>query len=238
MEWFVVFAVVAVVAIAIVLRFLKSSHSVRDDAPGYTRNDPLFTAAEISFLGALEQAVGNEYRVFGKVRVVDVVSVGNTKDRSARQSAFNRISSKHFDFLVCTQDDISIKAAIELNDKSHESRKGRERDRLLTEVCESASLPLLFVRAQHSYSVAELREKVLGLLDGEAAPTAAEPMPQEQDTPACPKCSSPMVRRVSKKGANAGAEFWGCSEYPRCRGVIASTQQRHDVVVALPADQS
>lgn len=34
----------------------------------------------------------------------------------------------------------------------------------------------------------------------------------------CPKCSLPMVRRTAKKGANAGQEFWGCLDYPRCRG--------------------
>ena len=36
--------------------------------------------------------------------------------------------------------------------------------------------------------------------------------------PACPKCSQRMVRRTAKKGANAGKDFWGCSDYPRCRG--------------------
>lgn len=36
--------------------------------------------------------------------------------------------------------------------------------------------------------------------------------------PNCPRCGSAMVRRVAKKGANAGSEFWGCSAYPQCRG--------------------
>ena len=29
-----------------------------------------------------------------------------------------------------------------------------------------------------------------------------------------------MVRRTARRGANAGREFWGCSEFPRCRGVV------------------
>ena len=37
--------------------------------------------------------------------------------------------------------------------------------------------------------------------------------------PTCPICSSPMVRRVAKRGANAGNSFWGCSTYPHCRGI-------------------
>ena len=34
----------------------------------------------------------------------------------------------------------------------------------------------------------------------------------------CPVCESPMVLRASKKGRNAGEKFWGCSNFPKCRG--------------------
>ena len=36
----------------------------------------------------------------------------------------------------------------------------------------------------------------------------------------CPKCGGQMVMREVKKGDNAGKQFWGCSNYPRCRGII------------------
>lgn len=41
----------------------------------------------------------------------------------------------------------------------------------------------------------------------------------ETDVPSCPKCGSSMVRRTAKSGANAGNSFWGCSQYPACRGI-------------------
>lgn len=44
-------------------------------------------------------------------------------------------------------------------------------------------------------------------------PSVAKPV-----APTCPRCAQSMVRRTAKKGANAGQEFWGCSDYPRCRG--------------------
>ena len=28
-----------------------------------------------------------------------------------------------------------------------------------------------------------------------------------------------MIKRVAKKGVNAGKEFWSCSAYPQCNGV-------------------
>jgi len=40
------------------------------------------------------------------------------------------------------------------------------------------------------------------------------------ETPDCPKCGQPMIRRTAKKGKNAGKTFWGCSQYPKCRGTI------------------
>jgi restriction system protein len=47
-----------------------------------------------------------------------------------------------------------------------------------------------------------------------AASTAATPA----GSPACPVCQSAMVKRTAKRGANAGSAFWGCSQYPGCKG--------------------
>lgn len=58
-----------------------------------------------------------------------------------------------------------------------------------------------------------------------AAPKATVPEPVAalartiHDSPTCPKCSSGMVRRTAKRGANTGGAFWGCQTYPACRGV-------------------
>jgi predicted RNA-binding Zn-ribbon protein involved in translation (DUF1610 family) len=38
---------------------------------------------------------------------------------------------------------------------------------------------------------------------------------------ACPKCGSEMILRTTKSGENAGKQFWGCSQFPRCRSVIS-----------------
>src|SRR5205823_13144179 len=36
--------------------------------------------------------------------------------------------------------------------------------------------------------------------------------------PACPRCGSEMVIKEARRGANAGGKFWGCPNYPDCRG--------------------
>jgi len=35
----------------------------------------------------------------------------------------------------------------------------------------------------------------------------------------CPRCGAEMVKRTAKKGKDAGNSFWGCSTFPRCRGI-------------------
>ncbi|NLD38716.1 MAG: four helix bundle protein [Desulfatiglans sp.] len=38
--------------------------------------------------------------------------------------------------------------------------------------------------------------------------------------PLCPICGKAMVVRTAKSGKNAGNRFWGCSDYPDCKGVV------------------
>ena len=39
----------------------------------------------------------------------------------------------------------------------------------------------------------------------------------------CPKCGSSMVLREAKKGGNINKKFWGCSNFPKCRGIVNIT---------------
>jgi len=39
--------------------------------------------------------------------------------------------------------------------------------------------------------------------------------------PACRHCGKPTVLRTARTGKNAGKQFWGCTGYPECKGVVA-----------------
>ncbi len=36
----------------------------------------------------------------------------------------------------------------------------------------------------------------------------------------CPKCGANMVIRTTKRGENAGKQFYGCFNYPNCRAMV------------------
>ena len=67
-------------------------------------------------------------------------------------------------------------------------------------------------------------------------------VPASEPVPDCPKCGRPMVRRTARRRANTGSEFWGCSEFPRCRSVVAyepvvEAPVGEDSVVVAAADE-
>ncbi|WP_243443437.1 topoisomerase DNA-binding C4 zinc finger domain-containing protein [Psychrobacter sp. JCM 18903] len=41
-----------------------------------------------------------------------------------------------------------------------------------------------------------------------------------EQVPACPRCQAAMVKRVAKKGQHQGKDFFGCSQFPKCWGVV------------------
>lgn len=43
---------------------------------------------------------------------------------------------------------------------------------------------------------------------------------EKLDQKTCPKCGNSMVLRTAKSGVNAGNQFWGCSQFPKCRGLL------------------
>ncbi|MDE0856523.1 MAG: DUF2726 domain-containing protein [Nevskia sp.] len=198
-------------------------------APNYRRKDFL-SKAERSFFGVLQQAVDREGLIFAKVRLADLLTPAAGPADGGWQSAFNRIQSKHVDFILCSLGDLTPKLAIELDDASHRQARRKERDQFLETACQSAGLPLLRVPAHRDYAVRQLREQIAPFLGfpPDKHPTMELPaMPQPPapversgtEAPACPKCGAPMVRREGKSGVLAGKAFWGCSTFPQCRGL-------------------
>lgn len=52
-----------------------------------------------------------------------------------------------------------------------------------------------------------------------AARVAARQQVSVPVAPCCPQCGRPMVGRTARTGAHAGSQFWGCANYPACKGI-------------------
>lgn len=230
----VLIAVAAVVVLIIILKLVR----VRaDGGTGYESRGVLFTPAERSFMGVLEQALDSRYRVFGKIRLGDLVKPARGLSNSKRAAAQNKINQKHVDFVVCTANELALVGVLELDDTSHLRRDRAERDRFVDQVLAAAGIPILRFPAKKGYGVQEVRARLAEMMSANAksgavaapvknaapavplAPVSAKHAPSTPDgDPAlCPQCSAQMVRRQAVRGLNAGKYFWTCSTYPACR---------------------
>jgi hypothetical protein len=226
MLWVTIIVLIIVVAVALLLKPRTKRESV--EYP-YQKADSLFSPAERSFLGVLERAVGDKFKVLGKVRLADVISLISGLSKSDRQKALNRIVSKHVDFALCKKDDLSLICAIELDDSSHKKSDRKNRDDFLEKALNASSVPFIRFAARVSYNVQEVKAKIAEAtgLDVQAAPNESSSVhisggesAQPNPTRTCPKCASPMVLRKAASGKYAGKRFWGCSRYPECKTVL------------------
>ena len=158
MDWYWIVAIM--VAIGLVLAIASKRSETPKRISLFRQRDALFTAAERSFLGVLDQASSGRYRVFGKVRIADVIAPVKGLDKRTWSRVFNRITAKHFDFVLCDPQTLKVKAVIELNDKSHTSSRRIERDELVGRACADAGLALRMVKAQRSYSLETVKQVV------------------------------------------------------------------------------
>src|SRR5258705_12089688 len=102
--------------------------SLRDGPLPYERRGVLLSPAEINFLRTLQLAAREDWLIFSMVRLVDIIKV-RPKTRKF-QSWNSRIQGKRLDFVLCDQETLDVKLAIELEDSAPQFGSGR-RDRFV-----------------------------------------------------------------------------------------------------------
>ncbi|KZZ49434.1 hypothetical protein A3759_03765 [Thalassolituus sp. HI0120] len=126
----------------------------------YVSAKKLFTASERSFLGVLDAAVGEKYRIMGKVRIADIISPERNMDKSSWWKLFNKVAAKHIDYVICDKDTLDIAAAVELDDSSHERKARRERDDFVNKALKAARIPLIRFKTSRTYQVEVVRTEI------------------------------------------------------------------------------
>ena len=183
----------------------------------YRTQNCLLSPAERSFYGVLQKAVGDRAVVFAKVRVGDLLYVPRGKGMMAHQ---NRIHSKHVDFVLCASDTIRVIAAIELDDASHDRPDRVSRDDFLDAAFDAAQLPLIRFAARRQNALRDVVDKIDSVLDQSADSRELKAVEASGAPPTCPKCDSPMILRTASTGPKRGSNFFGCSNYPKCREIV------------------
>lgn len=121
------------------------------------RKENLMTPAEQSFFSVLQPIVGPSCIISSKVRLADLFDVVQER---GQQAAFNKICSKHIDFVLTDPSSSRILCCIELDDSSHQRPDRIERDRFVNELFATHHLPLMRVPAAWTYYPQALRAEL------------------------------------------------------------------------------
>lgn len=129
----------------------------------YAKKTYLFSQAEFSFFRVLQHACGGRYVVCPKVGLGDLLYV--QKGAEGRQAWRNKIDRKHIDFVLCDPQTMTVVAAVELDDASHNTASAQKRDADKDKACRDAGLLLLRFAARRSYNLEEVRAKLAEIQD-------------------------------------------------------------------------
>lgn len=112
----------------------------------YRPQKSLFTPSEKRFLELLESIAGDAFRVYGKVRISDILTpdVNKWEKGSGWHWLFSQISQKHVDFVIVDKQ-FNMVCAVELNDPSHQRPDRQKRDEFVVKAFASANVPLLMI---------------------------------------------------------------------------------------------
>ncbi len=116
------------------------------------------------------------YRAFPQVRLAEIASPAESANVQLRRRALNAVMAKSVDFVICDVLTLDPVAAIEVDDRSHLLPERRDRDAFVNAVFAEIGLPLVRVKAQRTYSVADLRDRfaragVFALPQSQGAPS-------------------------------------------------------------------
>lgn len=164
----ILMGIVALVFKQYVLRLFPARRSGESGAPISIARRPILTPNEMAFFHALQRATGEQYVIFPQLPLATFVE-GRVQTLSAQTSFMNQIDRKRVDFVLVDPQDLRLHLAIEVDDRSHESERRRQRDGLVEDVLQRAGITLVRIPAAHSYDVATLRRQ-LGLRDDHSGP--------------------------------------------------------------------
>lgn len=141
--------------------FEKNRTANKQETPVYTEKEEDDDKSEIDFTNSYEARyllTKNEWQQYNtlkkvadtkgyiicpKVRLLDIIQP--RKDAPKYKTLFYKIQAKHVDFVICGSD-LKIKAVIELDDNSHDTKERKERDEFVDLILRSVGYKVIHTR--------------------------------------------------------------------------------------------
>ena len=192
------------------------------------RKSRILTAAERNFFECLMNSLSDDFYIFAKIRILDVIEAGQAANWLQSKQIGIRLADESFDYLLCKKADMTIFGVIELEnfEKGSDKKIRISREKLVSDVCKTANLRLFYFDIRQDYRSMDIRRLVTGRSSkssDRASPTHQSQLSIDGSSTSeigtlrtCPKCHSEVVTKVAVKGKRIGEKFLMCRKYPYC----------------------
>ncbi len=119
----------------------------------YRPRRALLSRGELAFYEVLRSSLRGRCGIGIKPRVADLLEVPRHQWRSRHGG---RVAQRHVDFVLYDLETTAVLLVVELDDRSHERERVRERDAFLDAALRTAGVIVLHVRAARAYDPGEL----------------------------------------------------------------------------------
>ncbi len=149
------------VAIAYILMpLLKTPSSkgpnIKSIVKNYSAQSGVMSKSELALYRVVLKHFSNDHIVTTKVRLADFIRVKShtNKGSTSKTALFSRISQKHADFLICDIKTAQPLLWIELDDKSHNTKRAKQSDDFKNKLAASVAIPLVRIKTGEDYNLA------------------------------------------------------------------------------------
>lgn len=209
------------------------------------RKSRILSPSEKKFFDSLLEALGDDFYVFTKVAILDVVRVQSTAGVFGRSRVRKLLRDQHFDFVLCKKRDLSIFGVVELEnfESSVAAEQRRHRENMINLLSKAINLRTFYFDVRQDYGGVDIRRLVTGeafrVVENRENTRHSKSQFTIENTSysayakqcSCPKCQGEVVTKIAVKGKHIGEKFLMCRRYPDCNYKVALRDR--DVVEKL-----
>lgn len=213
------------------------------------RKSRLLPPAERNFFESLMPALSNDFYVFTRVSMTDVVAPLPSASFFEKRRLRKRLHGEYLDYVLCNKEDLSIFGIVELEnfDSSVTKKQRGKREALVNTVCKAANLRLFYFDIRQDYKNVDIGRLVTGRSSKPSKPkydlAERSQFTIEDSSYAaytkhrnCPQCNGEVVSKVAIKGKHIGKKYLMCRKYPYCDYRVALNDEQ--VVKQVRAQES
>ena len=94
-----------ILVLVVVAAFVASKFTHSGNPYPFTQKKSLFTQIETAFLNLLEKAIGSDYKIVSRVKLIDILEFQPGTDEKSRRSALAKAQNKQLDYVLTTDCD-------------------------------------------------------------------------------------------------------------------------------------